>query len=332
MTAPAPLAWDPTSMSEMVFAPNPSPRYTETPSRTHLVTVACTPLRRSQGPVAEESVVDSSQGTVISYQTADAMHILQDDIDRSPPHRKPKIGPGRSRRGTAKRQPYSKEKRLQTKKARDFGICIQCRHVLKPVSRVCVIIWRNLMVFQHPIQTTPSANASAARRRPSTCFDYLVFVTRLTIAFFSALFRICPTRALSQWSVEIMVHSISQRPGSTPRSKRYSSLRIGAQFSRLPVRRFEPPKDDVKDDKGFGGKGRRLFAIPWAMTDAATGLKAINAFINESAICYVDHIVPRDDVLLRVVFEVARRFAADRTYVRLPCEPLFLCNFAKLSY
>lgn len=100
---------------------------------------------------------------------------------------------------------------------------------------------------------------------------------------------------------------------------------------RLPLRRFEPPEDDVHDDKGLGGKGRRLFAIPWAMTDAATGLKAINAFINESTIYYVDHIVPRDDGFLRVVFEVAHRFTADRTYVRLLCEPLLSCAIS-LNY
>jgi predicted secreted protein len=53
------------------------------------------------------------------------------------------------------------------------------------------------------------------------------------------------------------------------------------------------------------------------MTDAASGLKAINTFIDESIVHYVDHIVPRDHALFSGVFEVARRFATDRTYVGL---------------
>lgn len=134
-------------MSEIVSVPNLSPRDIETPSPAYLVTETCTPLRHSQGPVAEESFTDSSQSTVIPYQTANALHVLQDDVDRRPHNRKTKIGPGRNRRGTTKRQPYSKEKRLQTKKARDTGICIQCRHVRKPVGCVWVIVWRNLIVF-----------------------------------------------------------------------------------------------------------------------------------------------------------------------------------------
>ena len=106
-----------------------------------------------------------------------------------------------------------------------------CSKAGKPCMRYRLAQSNSVHSSAHPIQTNPSANASAAGRRPSICSGYLVSVTRLSIAFFSALCRICPTRALSQWSVEIMVDSISGRPGSTLRSERYASLRIGAQFS-----------------------------------------------------------------------------------------------------
>ena len=87
-------------------------------------------------------------------------------------------------------------------------------------------------------------------------------------------------------------------------------------FLRLPVRQFDPPSDNVMDDKGLSGIGRKLFAIPWALKDAASGFKAINASIDESVMCYVDHIIPRDDALFRAVFEVARRYTADQAHVR----------------
>jgi hypothetical protein len=260
-TAPAPLAWGPTSI---VSVPNTSSQNVETHTPAHLTTVAFTPLRYSQGPIAEELFTDSSPGTVTSYQPANFPPILQDDVNHRPHHRKTKIGPGRNHRGVAKRQTYSKEKRLQTKKARDIGICIQCRHVRKPVSHVerySLAQSTNISASAYPV---PSANASAARRKPLTYSGCLVFAIRLSIAFSFAPCRICPTRALSQWLVDITVDLISRRPGSTPRLERYVSLRIGAQFSACLYAGSNRPKTTsgtirvlaVKDEDYLQSLGR----------------------------------------------------------------------------
>jgi hypothetical protein len=74
---------------------------------------------------------------------------------------------------------------------------------------------------------------------------------------------------------------------------------------RLKVREFEPPDEPVTDSKGVGGKGRKLFAIPWALTDPDSGIRSILEFINASCKPYVEQIIHKDDELAFDVFQMA---------------------------
>ena len=144
-------------------------------------------------------LADSKLDTVISYQVPDPDHASLDEI--FPGSIQPKIDykPPIKRKAAAKRQPYSMEKRLQTKQARYIGICIQCRHVRKPVSyghftiQILTSYAYNIRCSVWKTQKTPWVNVYVVKRKPLTCFAFLAFAIRLSKVFSSAPRQICLT-------------------------------------------------------------------------------------------------------------------------------------------
>lgn len=79
----------------------------------------------------------------------------------------------------------------------------------------------------------------------------------------------------------------------------------------LEVRQFQSPADEHgTDTKGLAGKGRSMFAIPWALTDAEKGLKSINTFIDASIEKYVAAVIDQSEPLIWEVFQTALSLAS----------------------
>lgn len=90
---------------------------------------------------------------------------------------------------------------------------------------------------------------------------------------------------------------------------------------RFKVRQFEPEDEPATDSKGIGGKGRKMFAVPWALTDAETGLESLNTFIEESIDRYIHAIVNKNSVITWNVFQTASGLASAAEPVSEPTDP-----------
>lgn len=88
---------------------------------------------------------------------------------------------------------------------------------------------------------------------------------------------------------------------------------------RLRVRPFLPPElspAEQIDNKGMGAKGRRLYAIPWAIVDLDEAIAEVHRYLDSSVSSYIHQFVGGSDSLFSPIFWHARRLAEGPNPVR----------------
>lgn len=71
----------------------------------------------------------------------------------------------------------------------------------------------------------------------------------------------------------------------------------------LRVREFKAPPDDIN---GVDSRGRSIYAVPWALTNAEEALSSVRTYIEESLDVYLDHYLQEFDEITRLVIGAAR--------------------------
>ena len=78
---------------------------------------------------------------------------------------------------------------------------------------------------------------------------------------------------------------------------------IHTAFLQIELREFVPPADDTAVDL----KGRSMYAVPWAIADQDSVVRAVNSYIDESMDFYIDGVLDDTGGLEWDVFHVACR-------------------------
>jgi hypothetical protein len=81
----------------------------------------------------------------------------------------------------------------------------------------------------------------------------------------------------------------------------------------LEVREFKPPSEENALDL----KGRSMYYIPWALTDAESATRAINAYADANIGPYLDALLDDSNHLVWDVFHAALRLSVFPTPVSI---------------
>jgi len=74
----------------------------------------------------------------------------------------------------------------------------------------------------------------------------------------------------------------------------------------LRVREFIPPQGE---DVLLDSRGRSIYAVPWALADAAGACSSVNAYIDQSMDAYLDRYSQDFDDITRLVFGAVRNYS-----------------------